>query len=112
MQLSSMFEVRFEVANHVHIHLMMDEAEVEAAGFEKAELCCHHCGQSKLVKYATSQHERDLFFKIRLDFLTAHKDCHAPVRDGKYKQRCPNFRTSSEFIDLRGTGGPVLEVQE
>lgn len=81
----------------VHLHFLTDDLEYSYIGFSKVEICCHGCGESVLVYYDVPGKEDTRHIELRDQFTTKHRRC--PGRD--YEERCPNFRTKMEVIDLR-----------
>lgn len=87
-------------APQVHLHFLTEDLEYSFIGFSKIELCCHGCGESVLIyydKYAKDEADSKTSIEIRDSFTEKHKSC--PNRD--YEERCPNFRTKFDIIDLR-----------
>lgn len=87
-------------APQVHLHFLTEDLEYSFIGFSKIELCCHGCGESVLIyydKYAKDEADTKVSLEIRDSFTSKHKRC--PNRN--YEERCPNFRTKFDIIDLR-----------
>lgn len=91
-----MFDWDFLKPNpQVHIHYLTESAEFELSGFWKIELCCHGCHKAVLVYFLDA--DADLHLSIRDAFESQHACCE----DRKYDQRCPNYRSSIEILDVR-----------
>jgi hypothetical protein len=84
-------------APQVHLHFLTDDLEYSYIGFSKVEICCHGCGESVLVYYDTPGKDDTRHIELRDSFTMKHKHCP----DRNYEERCPNFRTRIEVVDLR-----------
>lgn len=85
----------------VHLHFLTEPFEAQLCGFHKLELCCHGCGESILVYYYEPGTEEALgpeHLKARDEFVQAHEAC----QNRGYENHCPNYRSSTKILDLRG----------
>jgi hypothetical protein len=80
----------------VHLHYLMTDAEADAAGWSRVEMCCHGCGAAVVLTFAWPQ-RKDALRPERDRFQDAHRAC--PDLSGGVL--CPLDRTSMVHVDLR-----------